>query len=171
MNKAEARLKAKAIRAKCKVTTDMQNKFRKRLLPIIQSTRKPRAISGYEKMQSEFDVSFLIPDFLSFELKYLLPEIDEGSRILKFYDHENIEEYVTPDILLVPLLAFDKKGMRLGYGGGYYDTTLDVLHRKKDVLSIGVAYQEQLWDGALPREDHDHPLDFVVTPENVYNFV
>jgi 5-formyltetrahydrofolate cyclo-ligase len=73
---------------------------------------------------------------------------------------------VTPDVLLVPLLAFDARGHRLGYGGGFYDRTLASLKMK---LAIGVAYAGQEVD-ALPAMPHDHPLDMVVTESGVRAF-
>jgi 5-formyltetrahydrofolate cyclo-ligase len=74
-----------------------------------------------------------------------------------------------PKILLVPLLAFDSHGHRLGYGGGYYDRTLDFLRANSTVHAVGVAYAGQEVD-ALPREDHDHPLDAVITENGVREF-
>jgi len=73
---------------------------------------------------------------------------------------------VTPDVLLVPLLAFDARGHRLGYGGGFYDRTLASLQTK---LAIGVAYAGQEVD-ALAAMPHDHPLDMVVTELGVRQF-
>lgn len=70
---------------------------------------------------------------------------------------------VEPDILLVPLLAFDMAGYRVGYGGGFYDRTLAELRAKKTVTAIGVAYDEQRVD-AVPHLDYDEPLDWVLTP-------
>jgi 5-formyltetrahydrofolate cyclo-ligase len=74
-----------------------------------------------------------------------------------------------PKILLVPLLAFDTNGHRLGYGGGYYDRTLDFLRANSTVRAIGVAYAGQEV-AELPREGHDHPLDAVITENGVRAF-
>jgi 5-formyltetrahydrofolate cyclo-ligase len=68
-----------------------------------------------------------------------------------------------PDILLVPLLAFDAAGWRLGYGGGYYDRTLRWLRARKAIVAIGVAYDQQRID-AVPHLDYDERLDWVLTP-------
>jgi 5-formyltetrahydrofolate cyclo-ligase len=92
---------------------------------------------------------------------------------------------VTPDLILVPLLAFDAQGHRLGYGGGYYDRTLALLtrdamgspasalrraaSRRGSLKAIGVAYAGQEI-AALPREDHDHPLDAVITENGLRRF-
>jgi 5-formyltetrahydrofolate cyclo-ligase len=70
---------------------------------------------------------------------------------------------VEPDILLVPLLAFDAAGWRLGYGAGFYDRTLRTLRERKAILAVGLAFDEQRVD-AVPHLDYDEPLDWVVTP-------
>ena len=70
---------------------------------------------------------------------------------------------VEPDVVLVPLLAFDANGFRLGYGGGFYDRTLAKLRARKPVVAVGVAYDEQKVD-AVPVESYDQRLDWVLTP-------
>lgn len=70
---------------------------------------------------------------------------------------------LAPDILLVPLLAFDRTGQRLGYGGGYYDRTLAAFRALKPSLAIGLAYDLQEVD-AVPHLDYDQRLDGVLTP-------
>ncbi len=74
------------------------------------------------------------------------------------------EPEATPGVLLVPLLAFDGEGRRLGYGAGYYDRTLAALRRAGDILAIGAAYAVQRMD-SLPEEASDQRLDWVVTEE------
>ena len=72
-----------------------------------------------------------------------------------------------PDILLVPLLAFDRDGFRLGYGGGYYDRALERFRQgAHSVLAFGVGFALQEME-ELPREPHDQPLDGVLTPEGL----
>jgi 5-formyltetrahydrofolate cyclo-ligase len=68
-----------------------------------------------------------------------------------------------PDTLLVPLLAFDAEGWRLGYGGGFYDRTLRGLRARKSVVAVGIAFDEQRVD-AVPHLDYDERLDWVLTP-------
>lgn len=70
---------------------------------------------------------------------------------------------LAPDVLLVPLLAFDKAGWRLGYGGGFYDRTLRGLRTAKPIVAVGLAYDQQLVD-AVPHLDYDEQLDWVLTP-------
>lgn len=74
-----------------------------------------------------------------------------------------------PDILLVPLLAFDAQGYRLGYGGGFYDRTLALLRAQKPVTAIGIAYAGQAVE-AVPHEAHDQKLDGVLTEAGLRRF-
>ncbi len=70
-----------------------------------------------------------------------------------------------PQVLLVPLLAFDARGWRLGYGGGFYDAKLRALHMRagEPVLAIGLAFDEQELE-AVPHGTHDERLDLILTP-------
>ena len=74
-----------------------------------------------------------------------------------------------PDLLLVPLLAFDRLGYRLGYGAGYYDRYLREHRPRRSVKAVGIAYAGQQYD-ALPVHDFDEPLDAVVTETQVIRF-
>ncbi len=77
----------------------------------------------------------------------------------------NAIEYI-PDILLVPMLAFDNQGYRLGYGGGFYDRSLEKIRAVKKITAIGVAYGEQQID-KIPHDHHDQPLDMIITDEGI----
>lgn len=72
-------------------------------------------------------------------------------------------EPVEPDVILVPLLAVDPAGNRLGQGGGHYDRTLAALRARRPVVAVGVAWDVQLV-AALPADPWDEPLDWVATP-------
>lgn len=74
--------------------------------------------------------------------------------------------WMTPEIVIVPLLAFDRQGGRLGYGGGFYDRTLEHLRARKATLAVGFAYAAQE-DSNLPLEPTDQPLDLVITENGV----
>ena len=69
---------------------------------------------------------------------------------------------VSPDVLLVPMLAYDARGYRLGYGGGFYDRTLAKLRASKKITAIGVAYSGQEVE-EVPHDEHDQPLDWIMT--------
>jgi 5-formyltetrahydrofolate cyclo-ligase len=71
-------------------------------------------------------------------------------------------ETLTPDLVIAPLIAFDRLGYRLGQGGGYYDRTLEALRRRGRLFVIGLAYAGQEVE-RIPRDDHDQPLDAILT--------
>ncbi|MPQ92336.1 5-formyltetrahydrofolate cyclo-ligase [Thioclava sp. JE_KL1] len=75
-------------------------------------------------------------------------------------------EEVTPEVLIVPLLAFDAKGYRLGYGGGFYDRTLEGLRARGPVTAIGFAFAAQEVP-EVPTEPTDQPLDMIVTEAGI----
>jgi 5-formyltetrahydrofolate cyclo-ligase len=74
---------------------------------------------------------------------------------------------VEPDVIIMPLLGFDKHGTRLGYGGGYYDRTLEKLGKRPRLVGIAFAAQEI---DTIPREAHDVPLDMIVTEQGARSF-
>jgi 5-formyltetrahydrofolate cyclo-ligase len=77
-----------------------------------------------------------------------------------------IDDYFEPEVLIVPLVAFDRAGGRLGYGGGFYDRTLEKLRAKRATLAIGFAYSLQEAEN-LPLEPTDQQLDMIVTEQDI----
>jgi 5-formyltetrahydrofolate cyclo-ligase len=75
-------------------------------------------------------------------------------------------DWLEPEVLIVPLVAFDRRGGRLGYGGGFYDRTLAGLRARGPVLAVGFAFAAQEAE-ALPLEATDQPLDMIVTEAEV----
>ena len=69
---------------------------------------------------------------------------------------------MTPDLLIIPMLAFDADGYRIGWGGGFYDRTLWKLRAEKKVIAIGAAFEAQRVE-KVPRDDHDARLDWIAT--------
>ena len=91
------------------------------------------------------------------ENKYNIPEPEEGEQI----EPDEI------DVVLVPLLAFDKNGYRVGYGKGYYDRFLKKC--KEDVITIGFSYFEAV-DKIEDTHQFDVPLNYCITPHKIYEF-
>ncbi|MFN4245503.1 MAG: 5-formyltetrahydrofolate cyclo-ligase [Brevinematia bacterium] len=86
--------------------------------------------------------------------------------ILEPYEGETFNNYI--DLILVPLVGFDKEGYRIGYGGGFYDTFLSK-NSKRIGLKIGLAYECQKIK-YIPKEKHDQKLDIIITEKNIYLF-
>ena len=72
------------------------------------------------------------------------------------------------DMVIVPMLAFDMTGNRLGYGGGFYDKCLPLVRPK--CLRVGFCFEEGKVEEGLPTDEYDVPLDFVVTEQRAYRF-
>lgn len=149
------------------------------------SPPKDQIIAVYWPVGKEFDSRFLLDELVKQGHQCVLPCVQKDDRILKFskwsHDAEMEKNYlgisepknpdfIEPDLVLAPLLAFDQKGYRLGQGGGYYDATIADLRTKKDVSYIGLGYAEQAVLLKLPREDHDIRLDYMLTPKGVIDF-
>ncbi len=149
---------------------------------------KEIVIAAYWPKGRELDTSIIIEECLSRGAKVALPVVKKGLRKLKFalWD-ENLEmekgafgimqptqdsntTYVDPSVFLIPLLAFDRSGYRLGYGGGYYDTTLKYYKDKMDIIAVGIAYAKQACLFNLPRDEHDMRLDWIITEQSAQKF-
>jgi 5-formyltetrahydrofolate cyclo-ligase len=76
---------------------------------------------------------------------------------------------VMPDIMIVPLAAFDRRGHRIGYGAGYYDMTIARMRARKPVTAIGIAFAAQQID-EVPATPRDEPLDLVLTESDIIDF-
>lgn len=142
-------------------------------------------VSAYMAIGSELDPGPLFGALTARGAQGALPVIEKRGRPLLFRGYsvgDELEEklwgirepvesrpVLEPDILLLPLLAFDDAGWRLGYGGGFYDRTLGALRARKPIVAIGLAYDGQRVD-AVPHDDYDEPLDFVLTPSGLREF-
>lgn len=144
-----------------------------------------QVIAAYCPKDKEFDALCVLEAALEKGISVALPIVQKDTRILKFaawnktsamkQNQYGIEEpsgteELIPDIIIVPFLAFDRRGTRLGQGGGYYDATLEHLRAQKDTQAIGMGYSQQAVLFNLPCEDHDQPLDWVITPKEAHYF-
>ncbi len=146
---------------------------------------KDQIIALYWPIGKEFDCRFLMDELVNQGYQCALPYMTKNERVFQFakWDHDTkmhdgvlgIPEPesptpIQPDVVLSPLLAFDQKGYRLGQGGGHYDATISALRALKEVQYIGIGYAEQAVLLKLPREAHDIPLDYMLTPQDVIRF-
>ena len=86
---------------------------------------------------------------------------------------ENFNIYVpqskkesNPDLIIVPMVAFDKSKKRLGYGGGYYDRTIEKFKKNKAILTVGIAFDEQETE-SIPTDKYDQNLNMIITPSRI----
>jgi 5-formyltetrahydrofolate cyclo-ligase len=153
----------------------------RRSVPI--ASRLP--VAGYIATRDEIDPAPLMEDLRETGHAIALPRVAGKEQPLRFHRWDagavlvsgsfNLLEpaadwpEVLPDLLLVPLLAFDAFGYRLGYGGGYYDRTLRQLRARGPVLAVGLAFAVQEM-AELPRDPGDERLDWIVTEEEARRF-
>tara|TARA_B100000963_G_scaffold193898_1_gene168747 strand:+ start:778 stop:1305 length:528 start_codon:yes stop_codon:yes gene_type:complete len=137
---------------------------------------KSKVIGGYYPYNYEIDSIDILKKLEKKNYQISLPKINRGFKmnffqwtskdpleINKFGIPEPVsEKIVYPEILLVPLVAFDKHFNRLGYGGGFYDRYIKKLKRKRNVITIGLAYSFQKVS-KVPVNEYDIKLDCVVT--------
>ena len=102
----------------------------------------------------------VVGDHLEFRAHSLGGALTKGARAIP--EPPPVQPAVTPSLILVPLLAFDYAGTRLGYGGGYYDRTLAALRAEADILAVGFAFAAQEVD-RIPMSKTDQRLDWIVT--------
>ena len=93
--------------------------------------------------------------------------VNDPLKINKYGISEPISlKKVYPDIILVPLLAYDKELNRLGYGGGYYDRYIEKIRKTKKILKIGLAFSYQEFN-KIPVNNFDKKLDFIITEKEI----
>ena len=135
-----------------------------------------KILGGYYPYNHEIDILQILEKFEQKKFIITLPKIKKNSQmnffqwskkdplsINKFGIPEPISKVAKyPDILLVPLLAFDKYFNRIGYGGGFYDRYIKKIRKQKKVLTIGFAYSFQKVK-KIPINNYDIKLDFIIT--------
>ena len=135
-----------------------------------------KIIGGYYPINFEVDDLELLKKFEKNKFNISLPIIKKNFQMdfykWSFSDLLKINKYgipepenknlVYPDVILVPLVAFDKNLNRLGYGGGYYDRLIKKLSNKKKIIKIGLALSVQKID-KVPIDMYDQRLDYIVT--------
>ena len=158
----------------------------KRLAKNFCSTWSPAygsIISAFWPFRTELDVRPLINHLFDLGYTIALPEITSKYEPLIFREWNPGQNLIKdnfgvmclpktakikkPDWLLVPLLAFDKNGFRLGYGGGFYDITLKSLREEKNIFAVGVGFEGQMIE-RVPYARHDIRLNAVLTEGVVY---
>lgn len=147
-----------------------------------------QVVAGYWPMEDELDPRPLLMQLQRKGAMIALPAVQAGSRLLQFRLCDDLAALppagaygipapaasatsLIPDILLVPLVGFDREGHRLGMGGGYYDATLQGLRAvvDKKILAVGYAFAVQQV-AELPHAAHDERLDWAVTERGALRF-
>lgn len=142
-------------------------------------------VAGYHAIRDEMDPRALMETFHCEQARLALPCVTGPGQPLVFRRFAPGDDLVrgafgvaepdpqlpemTPSLILVPLLAFDEAGRRLGYGAGFYDRTLAALRAGGPVTTVGLAYEAQCLR-RVPTDAHDAPLDWIVTENRARRF-
>jgi 5-formyltetrahydrofolate cyclo-ligase len=148
--------------------------------------KAPVVVSGFWPIKDEIDIRPLMIELFNTGCQLALPVVQgRGQRLLfrAWRPGDPLEagvfgtlqpspkrETLEPEALIVPLLACDEEGWRLGYGGGFYDRTLAALRARRKVMAMGVAFNAQLVP-AVPHGPADQRLDWLLTDKRACAFV
>ena len=179
MQKKKLRKKILKIRKRINHNTNKIN-FNKVFNLIKKQKKTVKYIGGYFPVNNEIDDLEILKKFKKKNYKVSLPVIkknfDMDFHRFSFYEPLIVNKYgipepkknrvIYPDVILIPMVAFDKKLNRLGYGGGYYDRLINKLIKKKNFLKIGLAFSKQLINN-LPVSKYDRKMDYIVTEKFV----
>jgi 5-formyltetrahydrofolate cyclo-ligase len=184
-SKADLRATALAAREKLseKQRASAANALAKRGLPMAMTGSV--IVSAYSPIRNEIDPAPLMEKLAGQGARLALPTVTARGRSLVFRSYTPGDRLtlgmlgipepspaaaeVVPDIMLVPLAAFDAAGHRIGYGAGHYDYTFAHLRKQKAIIGIGLAFAAQEIE-AIPALSHDVPLDYVLTEKRVFDF-
>ena len=178
MKKPEIRNKIIKLR-KENYSKDLRIDFRSIIKILKKRKQKKKIIGGYYPYNHEVNVMPLLEKFEKSNYIISLPKISKNSSMNFFVwstnDPLNINKYgipepianrmIFPDILLVPLVAYDKNFNRVGYGGGFYDRYIKRTKKIKNILTIGLAFSYQKVK-KIPIEKNDVKLDFIITEKD-----
>jgi 5-formyltetrahydrofolate cyclo-ligase len=176
--KAQARSKAYARRAEAFAAGQGQAA---EILADFLAAHRGRTLSGYMPMRTEIDPLLAmtahqgpvgVPVIVAKATPLRFREWSPGCRMVEGAFKAMIPEegaWLEPEVLIVPMLAFDARGYRLGYGGGFYDRTLEGLRARGPVVAVGFAFAAQEVD-EVPTDAFDQRLDAVVTEKGVTVF-
>ena len=177
----KADLRAQALARRDAASTESAGAFAQRIaavgLALAQRVR-PDFVSAYFAIRNEPSTLPLLETLSQAGFRTALPVTGARNTPLVFRQwrpgeptsqgkmsiHEPLPEApeALPDLLFVPLAAFDRAGNRIGYGAGFYDRTLSKLRALKPICAVGIAYACQALP-EIPHEAHDERLDFVLT--------
>lgn len=151
-----------------------------------QPVEPPAVVAGFWPMAEELDIRPLMIELINQGCQLALPVVVAKKQPLVFRawrPGDPLEAgafgtlqptarraVVEPEVLIVPLLAVDEEGWRLGYGGGFYDRTLEALRARKRVIAVGVGFNEQIVP-EVPHDPNDQRLDWLLTDKRACAFV
>jgi len=174
-------LRKKILKIRKKINSNSNKIDFIKIFNLIKKQKKiKKSIGGYFPVNNEIDDLEILKKFEEKKYKICLPVVKKNFD-MDFYNFSFKEPLIVnkygipepkktnivyPDIILIPMVAFDKNLNRLGYGGGYYDRIIEKLMKKKNFLKIGLAFSKQKINN-LSISKYDKKMDYIVTEKYI----
>lgn len=166
---------------------EINQNFITNLLPKIYQKNSDKNFSLYIPSYGEVSTSLIAEHFIKNLIHFSYPKISEKNQPLEFLLFQENQKFapnkffpnileplsgnkIFPDLIILPLVAFDQNLSRLGMGGGFFDRTIAFLkNQKPTIITIGLSYDFQRSREIIPTENTDQKLDFIVTEKNIFS--
>ena len=175
------KLRKKILKIRKKIYSNSKKIDFTKVLSLIKKQKKnPKSIGGYFPVNYEIDDLEILKKLEKKKYKICLPVVKKNFDMdfynFSFDDPLIVNKYgipeprkkniIYPDIILIPMVGFDKSLNRLGYGGGYYDRVIEKYMKKKKILKIGLAFSAQKITD-LPVSKYDKKMDYIITEKYI----
>ena len=175
------KLRKKILKIRKKIYSNSKKIDFTKVLSLIKKQKKnPKSIGGYFPVNYEIDDLEILKKLEKKKYKICLPVVKKNFDMdfynFSFDDPLIVNKYgipeprkkniIYPDIILIPMVGFDKSLNRLGYGGGYYDRVIEKYMKKKKFLKIGLAFSAQKITD-LPVSKYDKKMDYIITEKYI----
>lgn len=166
---------------------EINQNFLTNLLPKIYQKNSDIIFSLYHSSNAEVETTLIEDYFKKNKINFSYPKIIAKNQPLEFILYSKDQqlqankiypkvlepisgEKIIPNIIILPLLAFDSSLTRLGMGGGFFDRTIELLKKDQNhkIITIGLSYEFQRFNGIIPNEKTDQSLDFIVTNNEIF---
>ena len=159
------------------------NKINTKIIELIEKLNPKNSVGLFYPYKKEVDVLRISNDLLKKNITCLLPRVISKQTALKYYEYNpnnpNLEKgfggimepkgliYLDPDIIIVSCSAFNEEGYRVGYGGGFFDRTIEDLKKKGNLKTILAAFEIQKTDLNF-QESFDQKVDYICSEQKIY---
>ncbi len=170
-----------------KESQEINQNFLTNLLPKIYQKNSDLIFSLYHPSNAEVETATICNYFKKNKINFSYPKIIAKNQPLEFILYSEGQqlqanklypkvlepisgEKIIPNVIILPLLAFDSSLTRLGMGGGFFDRTIELLKKDQNhkIITIGLSYEFQRFNGIIPNEKTDQSLDFIVTSKDIF---
>ena len=160
------------------------NKINTKIINLIEKFNQKNSVGLFYPYKKEVDVLRISNDLINKNITCLLPRVISKETALRYYEYNphnpNLEKgfggimepkgkiHSEPDIIIASCSAFNEKGYRVGYGGGFFDRTIELLKRKRNLKTILAAFEVQKTNLNF-QESFDQKVDYICSEKKIYS--